>query len=203
MRWLADNWNRVATVTATAVGLAVGLLGGWDASVHVLVSVMAADYIAGVALGFMGRSAKTPKGGVSSRVGFDGLLRKMLILVVVGVGASVDKLIGGGDPVFRSACIWFYVANEGLSLMENLASAGVPFPPALLGALEHMKQVPAEGNPPSTIDAASAMVRATEALPAVEQKSPDVPPPAAGAPRMPPALPETFETRKRRTPGNV
>lgn len=115
--------------TAAAVGGAVaGLFGGWDTLLTVLLSMMAVDYVSGLLVGCLGRSAKTEYGGLSSKVGAQGLLKKGLMLLVVLIAAMLDRAMGSGTAMCRDAACWFYIANEGLSLLENLSLAGVPFP---------------------------------------------------------------------------
>ena len=97
----------------------------------VLLSCMVADYLSGMVVAWMGRSEKTEYGGLSSKVGAKGLMRKGLMLMVVLVAALLDRALGQGNAMFRDAACWFYIANEGISLMENLNLAGVPFPAKL------------------------------------------------------------------------
>jgi len=109
-------------------GAVAGALGGWDPLLRVLVAMMAADYLSGIVVAVMGRSQKTEYGGLSSKVGALGLARKGLMMLVVLVAAMLDAAVGLDGAVCRDAACWFYIANEGLSLMENMALAGVPFP---------------------------------------------------------------------------
>lgn len=119
---------------ATAAGAIAGLFGGWDPTLGVLLAMMGVDYLSGVGVAWLGRSGKTEYGGLSSQVGAHGLLKKGLMLLVVLVAALLDRAMGNGSVMCRDAACWFYIANEGLSLLENLALAGVPFP-------ERLKQV--------------------------------------------------------------
>lgn len=124
-------WNKVIKAVAAAAGAVAGAFGGWDMLLIVLVSMMAADYLSGVVVAWMGRSRKTEYGGLSSKVGAQGLLKKGLMMLVVLVAALLDRAMGGGAAVCRDAACWFYIANEGISLLENLSLAGVPFPKRL------------------------------------------------------------------------
>lgn len=130
-------WKRVVQMLAVIGGAIAGALGGWDVLLMVLVAMMAADYLSGVVVAVMGRSAKTEYGGLSSAVGLVGLLKKGLMMLVVLVAALLDTAIGAQTHVFRDAACWFYIANEGLSLLENLSMAGVPFPARLKEMLGH------------------------------------------------------------------
>ena len=109
-----------------------------------LLGMMAADYVSGVAVAAMGRSAKTSYGGLSSKVGAMGLARKGLMLLVVLVAALLDAAMGAEAAMCRDAAIWFYIANEGLSLLENMSLAGVPFPDRLKRLLGHKQQAQEE-----------------------------------------------------------
>lgn len=124
-------WDKVICFTAAVSGGIAGAFGGWDTLLCVLMAMMAADYISGLVVAAMGRSLKTAYGGLSSKVGAIGLAKKGLMLLCVLVAALLDKAMGADRAVCRDAICWFYIANEGLSLLENLSLAGVPFPEKL------------------------------------------------------------------------
>lgn len=133
LKWLAALVG--ATITA--------VLGGWDKMLQVLVFVVVLDYATGVTAAFMEKK-------LDSQVGFRGIAKKVLLFVPVAMGYSLDQILG--QNILRSLAIWFYLANEGLSVLENLARAGVPVSPPLKAALEQLRQkgegkeVPADGN---------------------------------------------------------
>lgn len=134
------NWSdKVATIAAALFGAFLGLLGGWDATIGLLILAMVLDYLSGLALGFMNKSKKTPKGGLDSRIGTVGILKKALILVVVMIGAACDRLLGD-KSAFRDMVIFFYIANEGLSILENVANAGIDVPLKIKNVLEQWKE---------------------------------------------------------------
>lgn len=124
-------WDKAVKGLAAGVGALVGLLGGWDALLQVLIILMAADYASGLIVAAMGRSPKTEYGGLSSKVGAAGLARKGLMLLVVLVGAMLDRAMGTGGAMCRDAACWFYIANEGISILENVGYAGAPYPEKL------------------------------------------------------------------------
>ena len=128
---MENTWEKIVKVLAAAAGAVAGALGGWSWLLTVLLACMVADYISGVLVAWMGKSEKTECGGLSSKVGALGIVRKGLMLMVVLVAALLDQALGQGNAMFRDAVCWFYIANEGLSLMENLNLAGVPFPQKL------------------------------------------------------------------------
>lgn len=127
-------WDKAVKGLAACAGAVAGMLGGWDALLQVLVSLMAADYASGLIVAAMGKSQKTEYGGLSSKVGAAGLARKGLMLLVVLCAALLDSAMGAAN-VCRDAAIWFYIANEGLSLLENLGLMGVPYPEKLKALL--------------------------------------------------------------------
>ena len=124
-------WDKAIKALAALAGGAAGALGGWDPLLKVLIALMAADYASGVIVAVMGRSAKTEYGGLSSKVGAAGLARKGLMLLVVLVASLLDQAMGGASPVCRDAACWFYIANEGISILENVGQAGAPYPEKL------------------------------------------------------------------------
>ena len=124
-------WEKTVRVFAACGGAVAGLLGGWDPLLRVLVVLMAVDYLTGLLVAIMGKSRKTEYGGLSSKVGAAGLARKGLMLCVVLVAAMVDSVIGTGSAMCRDAACWFYIANEGISILENAGLAGAPYPEKL------------------------------------------------------------------------
>lgn len=132
-------WNRVAKTAAALAGAAAGLFGEWNALLTVLVWFMTLDYITGLVCAWRGRSPKTEGGGVSSRAGFDGLARKGLIMLIVLTATLLDHVLGNGSAPFQTAAASYYIANEGISILENSALMGVPYPKALRDALEALR----------------------------------------------------------------
>lgn len=109
------------------------VFGGWDGLLVVLVTFMAIDYTTGVMCAILEKS-------LSSEVGFRGLCRKVLILLLVGVGHLLDVAVLGGGAALRTAVIAFYTANEGVSIIENAARLGLPIPKKLRKALAQLKE---------------------------------------------------------------
>ena len=112
--------------------------------VWILIAVMTMDFITGLICGAMGRSKKTENGYLASHAAFEGLMRKVLIIFVVLLAAALDMAVSKGagiqfEAVMGATCLWF-IASEGLSILENCASMGVPVPKILLKLLEIMKQ---------------------------------------------------------------
>ena len=106
----------------------------------VLAVAMVVDYLTGLIVAACGKSQKTEGGGLSSKVGFVGLAKKGFILLIVLLATALDKAIGNQTMVFQMASAGYYIANEGLSVVENAALLGVPFPGGLKKALDELKQ---------------------------------------------------------------
>ena len=111
--------------------------------VWILIAVMTIDYVTGLICGAMGKSQKTETGYLASHAAFLGLLKKALILLVVLLAALLDQAVSNGagiqfEAVMGATCLWF-IASEGLSILENVASIGVPVPKILLKLLEVMR----------------------------------------------------------------
>ena len=129
----------VIKALAGITGAIAGLFGGWDMTLKVLLVAMILEYITGWIVAILGNSVKTESGHLDSRISWKGLLKKGLALAVVLLGAMLDKAIGQ-QAAFRTMAVWFYIANEGLSVLENLALAGVPFPREIKNALEQLRE---------------------------------------------------------------
>lgn len=134
------TWDKVVKVLAGIAGGIAGLLGEWDVLLTVLACFMVIDYFTGLIVAARGRSPKSENGGVSSKAGFDGLIRKGFIIVIVLVAALLDSALGNTTHVFRLAAAMYYTANEGISILENTALMGVPYPAFILNALEALKE---------------------------------------------------------------
>ena len=139
------KWDKVLKYIAGAAGAVAGLLGEWNVALTILAIFMVLDYITGLIVAWRGRSPKTAGGGVSSRVGFDGLIRKFFIMIVVLVATLLDRVIGNSAAVFQTAATMYYIANEGISILENTALMGVVYPKFIMRALETRREENDEG----------------------------------------------------------
>ena len=119
--------------------------GGWDSFLKALVMFMVVDYITGmvVALVFH-KSQKTKNGGASSEVGYKGIVKKLCIFLLVALSVRIDEI--SGTHYMRNATIFFFLGNEGLSVIENLGLMGVKYPSFIKKALEVIKENGDEGN---------------------------------------------------------
>ena len=128
---MKEFWNTIQLVFAAVGGWLGYFLGGCDGLLYALIAFVAIDYITGVMCAI---SDKT----LSSEVGFKGICRKVLIFLLVGIGHIVDAQVIGSGGVLRTAVIFFYLSNEGISLIENAAHLGLPIPDKLKAVLEKL-----------------------------------------------------------------
>jgi len=132
-------WKWICAAVGTLGTWIAYLLGGWDGAIGIMFIAMGTDYFTGILCALMGKSPKTENGYFLSSVAYAGLTKKMMMLVIVTVATMVDRLIGT-NGVCRIAAIGFYVANEGMSIIENASAMGVPFPQGLLDTLERLRK---------------------------------------------------------------
>jgi len=124
-------WSGIQ-IAFTAFGGFLGwFLGGVDGFLYALIAFTVIDYITGV------MCAITDK-NLSSSIGFKGICRKVLIFTLVGIGNIVDVYVLGQGGVLRTAVIFFYLSNEGVSILENSAHLGLPIPEKLKEVLEQL-----------------------------------------------------------------
>ena len=124
-------WTKVQ-IAITAIGGWVGyFVGGMDGMLIALVIMMALDYISGIMCAVVDKT-------LSSAIGFKGIAKKVLILMLVGVANIVDQHVIGTGSALRGAVICFYMSNEALSLFENAAHIGLPVPDKLRDALAQL-----------------------------------------------------------------
>ena len=123
------NWLRAAIAT---IGAGLGyFLGACDGFLYALIAFVVMDYITGIMCAIVDKK-------LSSAIGFKGIFRKVLIFVMVGIGHTLDMQILGGGDMLRTAVIFFYCANKGLSILENSGHLGLPIPEKLKKVLEQL-----------------------------------------------------------------
>ena len=128
---MKEFWNMIQAVFTMVGGWLGYFLGGCDGLLFELVVFVAMDYITGVMCAAADRK-------LSSEVGFKGICRKVLIFMMVGIANVLDVLIIGSGSVLRTAVIFFYLSNEGVSLLENAGHLGLPIPEKLKAVLEQL-----------------------------------------------------------------
>ena len=135
--------DKVIQALAAAAGAVASFFCGLPPIIWLLLAVMTLDYITGIICGLMGKSQKTEHGGLSSATAFTGLLKKIMIFIIVALAYLVDHVLALGfniefAAVSGATCLWF-IASEGISVIENASLMGIPIPKTLRQALEIMK----------------------------------------------------------------
>ena len=120
-------------VVFTAIGGYLGyVLGGHDSFLYALIAFVVIDYLTGVMLAII-------KKEVSSEIGFKGIFKKVMIFLMVAIGHTIDAYLIKNGGAIRTAVIFFYISNEGISILENSASIGLPIPEKLKDVLIQLK----------------------------------------------------------------
>lgn len=134
--------NSIIKWLAAAGGAVVSFFTGLPPLVWILVGVMTLDMVTGLICGATGKSPKTETGKLSSKAAFEGLMKKVMVLLVVLLAALIDLAVTSGAGISFNAtvgavCLWF-IASEGVSVLENAAQLGLPIPRVLTQALDIM-----------------------------------------------------------------
>ena len=137
-------WKKVIEILSAIGGAIASFFTTMPPLVWILIAVMSIDYVTGLICGAMGKSKKTETGYLASHEAWKGLMKKALILLVVLLSNLLDIAVSNGagitfEAVMGATCLWF-IASEGLSVLENVASMGVPVPKILLKLLEIMRE---------------------------------------------------------------
>ena len=128
---MKEFWNVIQLAFAAIGGWLGWFMGGCDGLLYALIAFVAADYITGVMCAIIDKK-------LSSEVGFKGIFKKVLIFMLVGVANILDVQVIGSGCVLRTAVIFFYISNEGVSLLENAGHLGLPIPTKLKDVLEQL-----------------------------------------------------------------
>ena len=128
---MKEFWNTMQFIFAVLGGWLGYFLGGCDGLLIALVAFVSIDYVTGVMCAISDKD-------LSSRVGFKGICRKILIFALVGVANLIDVQVIQTGSILRTAVIFFYLSNEGVSLLENAAHLGLPIPKKLKEVLEQL-----------------------------------------------------------------
>lgn len=130
---MKNSINFIQAVFAAIGGYIGWFLGGVDGFMYALITLVVIDYVTGLMVAVLERK-------LSSEVGFRGIFKKVLIFVMVGIGNIVDvHLIKNGSAI-RTAVIFFYISNEGISIIENSAKVGLPIPEKLKDVLKQLNK---------------------------------------------------------------
>ena len=128
---MKESWNSIQFVFTVVGGWLGYFLGGYDGLLYALIVFMVMDYITGMMCAVSDKK-------LSSTVGFKGICRKVIILMLVGIANLLDVEVIGTGAVLRTAVIFFYLSNEGVSLLENAAHLGLPIPEKLKAVLAQL-----------------------------------------------------------------
>ncbi|MDE1472113.1 phage holin family protein [Eubacterium limosum] len=128
---MKEFWNTIQFVFAGIGGWLGYFLGGCDGLLYALIAFVAVDYITGVMCAIVDHT-------LSSEVGFKGICRKVLIFLLVGIANILDVQVIGTGSVLRTAVVFFYISNEGISLIENAGHLGLPIPKKMKEVLEQL-----------------------------------------------------------------
>ncbi len=135
---MKHTWTTIQLVFS-GVGAYLGyFLGGWDGFLYALVAFVAVDYLTGVMVAILERK-------LSSDIGFRGIFKKVMIFALVAVAHTIDSQILGEGSAIRTAVIFFYISNEGISILENAAIIGLPIPQKLQDVLAQLSTKTKEG----------------------------------------------------------
>lgn len=128
---MKEFWNTIQLIFAGVGGWLGYFLGGCDGLLYALIAFVIIDYITGVMCAISNHT-------LSSEVGFKGICRKVLIFLLVGIANILDIHVIGSGSALRTAVIFFYISNEGVSLLENAAHLGLPIPEKIKTVLEQL-----------------------------------------------------------------
>lgn len=128
---MKEIWSVIQLVIVAFGGGLGYFLGGCDGLLYALVAFVVVDYVTGVMCAIVDKK-------LSSEVGFKGIFRKVVIFILVGIANILDVQVIGKGSVIRAAVIFFYLSNEGISLLENAAYLGLPIPGKLKEILEQL-----------------------------------------------------------------
>ena len=127
------RWDNVIKSISAALGAVGGFLfGQLNGLFYAVIAMMAIDYVTGVLLAAV-------NGRLSSRTGFRGIVRKLFMIMLIAVGHIIDAQVIGTGAALMSAVELFFVANEGISVLENAAALGLPIPQKLRDVLEQLR----------------------------------------------------------------
>ena len=130
---MKDIINTIQIVIAAIGGYVGYFLGGWDGFLFALVAFVVIDYLTGIMVAILEKR-------LSSEVGFRGIFKKVLIFSLVAIAHIIDSQIIQTGSAIRTAVIFFYLSNEGISIIENTAKIGLPVPEKLTAVLEQLNK---------------------------------------------------------------
>lgn len=134
LRYMLPSQSQIEWGSMSAlVGTGFTYFCGWNGAIEALLWLMVIDYISGVAAAYV-----NPNLALNSQKGFRGIVKKIMIMLLVAVAHIVDRAVG--QAMAQAIVVWFFIGNEGLSIIENAAKAGLPVPEKLKQTLEQLMQ---------------------------------------------------------------
>lgn len=130
---MKDIVNIFQIIAAVVGGFIGWFLGGFDGFMYALIAFVAIDYVTGIMVAVLEKK-------LSSEVGFRGIFKKVLIFTLVGIGNIIDVYLINNGSAIRTAVIFFYLSNEGISILENTGKIGLPIPEKLKKVLEQLNK---------------------------------------------------------------
>ncbi|MGP1365861.1 MAG: phage holin family protein [Schwartzia sp. (in: firmicutes)] len=130
------EWGAIAS----AIGTVCSYMLGWNSVLETLIFAMGIDYLSGLMAAYI-----NPRMKLDSRKGFRGIAKKVMILLLISLAHIIDRATG--QNIIQLAVIWFFLGNEGLSIVENAANAGLPVPKKLKDTLEQLSKEKSLGKP--------------------------------------------------------
>lgn len=124
--------NVISNVISVILTFLIYFLGGLDIALRSLLIVIVIDYVTGILSAIYNKQ-------INSKVGFKGILKKFSYLLIIALSVIVDNILGQSGTI-RTLVIYFFVANDGISILENVAEMNIPLPPKLLETLEQLKE---------------------------------------------------------------
>lgn len=131
--------DKIKYIICIIASVIVNFLGGWDIWLAALITVIFLDVITGIMKSILMHSNKSESGGLNSVSMFHGGVKKVFILLMVALGSVLDTIISPDDVFIRIMVVSYYIANESLSILENIGACGVPLPKVLYRILDQMK----------------------------------------------------------------
>jgi len=131
---LGEHGSEAFKLVLAGVGTGgIYMFGAWDVTLKALIALVVIDYLTGVMAAYVEKA-------LSSEVGMKGIIKKVCIFLMVAIANIVDITTGLDEPYLRTAVIWFFIANEGLSALENMGRLGVPLPEFLKQSLQKLNK---------------------------------------------------------------
>lgn len=129
-----DKLDGVFPIFLGLCGAGIGyFLGGFDTALYTLITFLILDYVTGVLVALKNKK-------FNYDVGFWGIFKKLFVLILIGIGAGLDNVLGGQEAVVRMTLIFFYLGIEGLSILQNASSLGIPIPSILTNWFDSLKK---------------------------------------------------------------